>query len=171
MLANPLTVSYPVEMGSDGHRQADAIDGYLAQPGAALRAVLWGRKGADGRIKEPGPTRTLRSLGFDGDGQGELMNRSWVYPFDHYPHWERAPGRELEPGTFSENLTVFLGIVETEVAVGDVFQVGGATLQVSRGRRAPKWPAKTGRRCWRDGWRRRVTPVYTCACSQRGLWP
>ena len=101
----------------------------------------------------PVPRATLRLLGFDGDGQGELVNQGgeekavWVYTFDHYPHWERAPGREPEPGTFFENL-LLLGVVETEVAVGDVFRVGGATMQVSRGRRAPSWSVKTGRGCW-----------------------
>ena len=101
----------------------------------------------------PVPRATLRLLGFDGDGQGELVNQSgeakavWVYTFDHYPHWERAPGREPEPGTFSENLSV-LGVVETGVAMGDVFRVGRATMQVSRGRRASRWPGKTGRGCW-----------------------
>jgi MOSC domain-containing protein YiiM len=101
----------------------------------------------------PVPRATLRLLGFDGHGQGELVNQGWeekavwIYTFDHYPHWERAPGREPEPGTFSENLSV-LGVVETGVAMGDVFRVGRATMQVSRGRRASRWPGKTGRGCW-----------------------
>jgi len=56
-----------------------------------------------------------------------------------------APGREPEPRAFSENLRV-LGVYEMEVAVCDVFRVGGAIMQVSRGRRAPSWPGKSGKR-------------------------
>ncbi len=115
-----------------------------------------------GGLKRPVPRATLRFLGFDGDGQGDPVNHGGedkavcVYPFDHYPHWERALGRELEPGAFSENLTVS-GVVETEVAIGDVFRVGGATVQVSQPRTPcsklagkngerllAKWVARTG---------------------------
>jgi MOSC domain-containing protein YiiM len=56
-----------------------------------------------------------------------------VYPFDHYPYWNRQLGRNLRPGAFSENLTVS-GAIETEVCVGDVFQIGEATVQVSQAR-------------------------------------
>lgn len=115
-----------------------------------------------GGLKRPVPRATLRFLGFDGDGQGDPVNHGGedkavcVYPFDHYPHWERALGRGLEPGAFSENLTVS-GVVETKVAVGDVFRVGGATVQVSQPRTPcsklagkngerllTKWVARTG---------------------------
>ena len=40
-------------------------------------------------------------------------------------------GRELEPGTFRENLTVS-DALETEACVGDVFRIGGAVAQVSQ---------------------------------------
>lgn len=115
-----------------------------------------------GGLKSSVPRATLRFLGFDGDGQGDRVNHGGedkavcVYPFDHYPHWEQTLGRELEPGAFSENLTVS-GIVETEVAIGDVFRVGGATVQVSQPRTPcsklagkngerllTKWVARTG---------------------------
>jgi MOSC domain-containing protein YiiM len=56
-----------------------------------------------------------------------------VYPFDHYPYWNRELGRDLQPGAFSENLTVS-GAIETEVCVGDVFRIGEATVQVSQPR-------------------------------------
>lgn len=105
-----------------------------------------------GGLKRPVPRATLRFLGFDGDGQGDPANHGGedkavcVYPLDHYPHWERALGRELEPGAFSENLTVS-GVVETEVAIGDVFRVGGATVQVSQPRTpCSKLAGKNGER-------------------------
>jgi MOSC domain-containing protein YiiM len=105
-----------------------------------------------GGLKRPVPSATLRFSGFEGDGQGDRVNHGGedkavcVYPFDHYPHWERALGRVLEPGAFSENLTVS-GVVETEVAVGDVFRVGGATVQVSQPRTpCSKLAGKNGER-------------------------
>lgn len=89
-----------------------------------------------GGAKSPVPGAVLRREGFDGDGQADRENHGGpdkavcVYPFDHYPHWERMLGRELSPGALSENLTVS-GIRETRVCVGDAFGVGGAVVQVS----------------------------------------
>jgi MOSC domain-containing protein YiiM len=115
-----------------------------------------------GGAKRPVPSAVLRSEGFDGDGQADLLNHGGaekavcVYPFDHYAHWERVFGRLLEPGAFSENLTVS-GAVETEVCIGDVFRVGDAVVQVSQPRTPcsklagkngerllTKWVGKTG---------------------------
>ena len=42
-------------------------------------------------------------------------------------------GRDLQPGAFSENLTVS-GAIETAVCVGDVFRIGGASVQISEPR-------------------------------------
>ena len=115
-----------------------------------------------GGAKKPVANALLRSYGFDGDGQADLVNHGGVekavcvYPFDHYAHWERVFGRRLEPGAFSENLTVS-GAVETGVCIGDVFRVGEAVLQVSQPRTPcsklagrngqkllPKWVGQTG---------------------------
>ena len=63
----------------------------------------------------------------------EGLRRRCVYPFDHYPYWNRQLGGDLQPGAFSENLTVSRAI-ETEVCVGDVFQIGEAMVQVSQPR-------------------------------------
>ena len=92
-----------------------------------------------GGAKRPVPQALLRSEGFDGDGQADLVHHGGVdkavcvYPFDHYAHWERVFGRAFEPGAFSENLTVS-GAVETGVCIGDVFVVGDAVLQISQPR-------------------------------------
>lgn len=92
-----------------------------------------------GGAKRPVPRAMLRTYGFDGDGQADTQNHGGldkavcVYPFDHYPRWERVLGRELTPGAFSENLTIS-GIRETEVRVGDVFRAGEATMQVCQPR-------------------------------------
>ncbi len=105
-----------------------------------------------GGLKRPVPGAWLRTDGFEGDGQADLANHGGedkavcVYPFDHYPYWEQALGRGLDPGAFSENLTVF-GIVETEVCIGDVFGVGGATVRVSQPRTpCAKLAGKNGER-------------------------
>ncbi len=102
--------------------------------------------------KSPVPNALLRSCGFDGDGQADLVNHGGVdkavcvYPFDHYAHWESVFGRTLEPGAFSENLTVS-GAVETGVCIGDVFGVGEAVLQVSQPRTpCSKLAGKNGHR-------------------------
>ena len=92
-----------------------------------------------GCLMRPVPCAMLHPGGFEGDGQADLLNHGGedkavcVYPSDHYPYWERTMGRGLGPGAFSENLTVS-GIVETEVCIGDVFGVGGATVRVSQPR-------------------------------------
>lgn len=92
-----------------------------------------------GGAKRPVPRAVLRPLGFDGDGQADQLNHGGeekavcVYPYDHYAYWEGLFGRRLEPGAFSENLTV-AGAVETDVCIGDVFGVGDAVVQVSQPR-------------------------------------
>ena len=105
-----------------------------------------------GGAKRPVPNASLRSLGFVDDGQADLTNHGGVdkavcvYPFDHYAHWEKVFGHGLEPGAFSENLTVS-GAVETGVCIGEVFRVGGALLQVSQPRTpCGKLAGKNGQR-------------------------
>jgi len=105
-----------------------------------------------GGAKRPVERAMLRSLGFDGDGQGDTVNHGGpdkavcVYPLDHYVHWERELGRDIGPGAFSENLTVS-GALETEVCIGDVFRVGEAAVQVSMPRTpCGKLAAKNGER-------------------------
>jgi MOSC domain-containing protein YiiM len=98
-----------------------------------------GREVITGGAKKPVPRAVLRFGNFDGDRQADQVNHGGaekavcVYPFDHYPHWNRELGRDLQPGAFSENLTVS-GAIETEVCVGDVFRIGQATVQVSQPR-------------------------------------
>src|SRR5918998_1806870 len=98
-----------------------------------------GRKVVTGGAKSPVPVAVLRFGNFEGDRQADLVNHGGaekavcVYPFDHYPYWQRQLGRDIEPGAFSENLTVS-GAIETGVCVGDVFRIGEASVQVSQPR-------------------------------------
>jgi MOSC domain-containing protein YiiM len=89
-----------------------------------------------GGAKRPVPRAVLRVGGFEGDGQADRRNHGGpdkavcVYSSVHYPHWQRMLGRRLDPGAFSENLTVS-AIREARVCVGDVFRAGEAVVQVS----------------------------------------
>ena len=114
------------------------------------REVVW-TAGA----KRPVPNAALRFHGFQGDGQADQLNHGGadkavcVYPFDHYAHWQKLFGRALEPGAFSENLTVS-GADEGGVCIGDVFGVGEAQVQVSQ----PRTPC--GKLAGKNGQRRRA---------------
>lgn len=117
------------------------------------RAQRYGREVVHtGGAKKPVQNAMLGPLGFDGDGQADPANHGGadkavcVYPHDHYAHWEKVFGHGLEPGAFSENLTIS-GAVETDVCVGDVFGVGGAVVQVSQPRTpCHKLAGKNGQR-------------------------
>jgi MOSC domain-containing protein YiiM len=81
----------------------------------------------------------LSYLNFEGDGQGDLVHHGGrekavcVYPFEHYPFWEKELKRPLVYGALGENLTT-KGLLETEVCIGDVFELGKAIVQISQPR-------------------------------------
>lgn len=81
----------------------------------------------------------LSDLNFEGDGQGDLVHHGGrekavcVYPYEHYPFWEEELKRPLEYGALGENLTT-KGLLETDVCIGDVFELGQAIVQVSQPR-------------------------------------
>ncbi|MFP4977831.1 MOSC domain-containing protein [Paenibacillus sp. CN-4] len=81
----------------------------------------------------------LSYLNFKGDGQGDLVHHGGkekavcVYPYEHYPFWENELKRPLEYGALGENLTI-RGLLETDVCIGDVFELGKAIVQVSQPR-------------------------------------
>ncbi len=108
-------------------------------------------KGTDiltGIYKEDVPSAFLSATGLEGDEQGDRKNHGGPekalhhYAADHYS-WLRAnlPSPASErclPGAFGENL-VSEGITERDICVGDIFQLGGAVIEVSQ----PRQP------CWR----------------------
>lgn len=88
----------------------------------------------------------LGAEGFEGDAQADRRVHGGAekavhhYPRDHYADWraELGPLPLLDaPGAFGENLSG-AGLTEENVAVGDVFRLGRAILQVSQGRQ-PCW--------------------------------
>jgi MOSC domain-containing protein YiiM len=86
----------------------------------------------------------LGVLGFASDVQ---INRKYhggpdkavcAYAFEHYDFWSEVLKRELPAGSFGENFTLS-GLLEDEVHIGDVFQVGSARVQISQ----PRQPCGT----------------------------
>lgn len=81
----------------------------------------------------------LSSLKFEGDGQADLIHHGGidkavcVYSYNHYSYWEKELNRNLAYGAFGENITV-QGMLEEDVCIGDIFQVGEAVVQVSQPR-------------------------------------
>ncbi|MBA8900431.1 MULTISPECIES: MOSC domain-containing protein [unclassified Phyllobacterium] len=110
-------------------------------------APLGEKKVPSGIAKKPVRKRLwLGNTGLEGDAQGDLKRHGGVdkavhhYPFDHYEKWVSDIGAVslLEgAGAFGENIST-TGLDETNVALGDVFQLGGARVEVSQGRQ-PCW--------------------------------
>ncbi|MBI3693985.1 MAG: MOSC domain-containing protein [Acidobacteria bacterium] len=121
-----------------------------------------------GIFKEPvaGPV-WLGRTGLDGDGQADPLAHGGPqkavlgYAAGHYPHWRAELGiAGFDYGAFGENFTIS-GLDEEKVAIGDIYAVGQAVVQVSQPRQpcwklARRWgradlPAcvvKTGRSGW-----------------------
>jgi MOSC domain-containing protein YiiM len=57
-----------------------------------------------------------------------------TYPYAHYSYWREIYGLDLpEYSAFGENFTTD-GLTEEEVHIGDIFEVGGAQVQVTQSR-------------------------------------
>lgn len=126
----------------------------------------------------------LTALGFEGDEQADRRVHGGPekavhhYPWDHYAAW-RADLGDLplldHPGAFGENVSV-AGLTEDAVAVGDIFRLGTALVQVSQGRQ-PCWKlnhrfgvpdmARRVQQSGRTGWYYRVLQPGTVAPGDR----
>lgn len=86
----------------------------------------------------------LEPLGFDGDRPGDERVHGGpdkavcCYSHEHYPYFSRKLGTALDVPAFGENLTTE-GMLESEVCLGDVYQIGRAAVQVSQ----PRQPCGT----------------------------
>jgi MOSC domain-containing protein YiiM len=94
-----------------------------------------------GIFKEPVAGRVmLRTLNLDGDRQADLSvhggpNKAvYAYPSEHYDYWKHElPEMKLSWGMFGENFTT-VGLFESELNIGDKFQVGSAVVRVTEPR-------------------------------------
>src|SRR5262245_3933697 len=86
-----------------------------------------------------GPVMAGR-LGLAGDQQADLRVHGgpdkalYCYPGEHYASWRSLASQHatlLMAGGFGENLTIE-GLDEDRVAIGDIFQLGLATVQVTQ---------------------------------------
>ncbi len=100
------------------------------------------RSTSTGIFKQPVPDRTmLRTLNLDGDRQADLQAHGgvdravYVYAVENYRFWEKELGRtDFAPGgQFGENFTTE-GLIDDQVAIGDVFKVGDALVEVTQPR-------------------------------------
>ncbi len=126
----------------------------------------------------------LSREGLEGDEQADRRVHGGVekavhhYSFDHYAGWRSELGPLpplLTSGGFGENIST-TGLTETTVAVGDIFRLGSAVLQVSQGRQ-PCWKlnrrfgvpdmARRVQQTGRTGWYYRVLQPGTVISGDR----
>lgn len=89
----------------------------------------------------------VTKCGLSGDQQADSKHHGGPekaihhYPYEHYDLWRRdldpVPAVLSSAGAFGENFST-TGLTESNVCIGDVFQVGTAVVQVSQGRQ-PCW--------------------------------
>ena len=90
---------------------------------------------------DPSAPLWLSTLNLAGDGQADLSVHGGVdkavyaYPSEHLDAWSAELDEELGPAPFGENLST-IGVLETDVGIGDVWTWGEAVLQVTQ----PRWP-------------------------------
>ena len=106
------------------------------------REIAWrGRSVLTSIFKSPvSGTIRVETLNLDGDRQSDLSVHGgpekaiYVYPAEHYPFWREELGRtDLSEGSFGENLTT-LGLLESEVFIGDQLRIGSAEFRVTQPR-------------------------------------
>ncbi|MGI8314820.1 MOSC domain-containing protein [Halobacillus mangrovi] len=92
------------------------------------------------RKKPVQSTTFLSFLNFDGDEQADKKNHGGrdkavcLYPAQHYRHWENHYSQPFPFPAFGENITVE-GIEESDVHIGDIFQLGEAIVQITEPRK------------------------------------
>jgi MOSC domain-containing protein YiiM len=104
--------------------------------------VPWqGKNVYTGVFKDPvSGHRRVGRLNIEGDGQGDRAGHGgeqravFVYQIDSYRYWERELARnDFVYGQFGENFTVE-GLGDDEVCIGDRYQIGTATFEVTQPR-------------------------------------
>ena len=112
-------------------------------------AAWWDGEWTSAIFKQPVQDAVwLGYLGLEGDGvadtkvHGGVDKSVCIYPAEHYPVWRSELNQPALPfAAFGENFTT-TGLLEDEVCVGDIFEIGEAVVQVSQPRE-PCWkPAR-----------------------------
>jgi len=87
----------------------------------------------------------VRKTNLDGDQQADLVHHGGpekavlAYSSHHFESWNQAfPEKHFQGGAFGENLITIKGLEESEICVGDIYEVGSCVLQISQPRR-PCW--------------------------------
>ncbi|OZI10264.1 MOSC domain-containing protein, partial [Bacillaceae bacterium SAS-127] len=81
----------------------------------------------------------LTKDGFIGDGVADLKHHGGpdravcVYPHEHYKLWDHEFQTTLPSAAFGENLTI-TNMLEQDVHIGDIYQLGDAVIQITQGR-------------------------------------
>jgi MOSC domain-containing protein YiiM len=93
----------------------------------------------------------------------------YVYGGGDYAWWSKELGREIEPGTFGDNLTIS-ELESAQFNIGDYLHIGGVTLQVT----APRIPCATFAArmedpLWVKKFRRAERPGLYCRVTREGL--
>lgn len=110
----------------------------------ALLGEVNGERVWSGIRKRPvaaGSRLWLSWLDLAGDGQADLDVHGgrdkavYAYPSEHLVPWSDEFGEAMTDAPFGENLST-IGVLESEVGIGDVWRWGEATLQVTQ----PRWP-------------------------------
>jgi MOSC domain-containing protein YiiM len=94
-----------------------------------------GQKVITSIFKEPIEGRIiLKTLNLDGDKQADLTVHGgldkavYAYSIEHYEFWRKVyPDIKMPNGMFGENFTTE-GLMEAEVNVGDVFEIGSSKV-------------------------------------------
>jgi MOSC domain-containing protein YiiM len=106
------------------------------------REVGWrGRTVLTSIFKSPVDRRLrVTTLNFEDDEQSDLTVHGGVdkavyaYPFEHYEYWRgELADADVSLGAFGENLTT-LGLLETDVRIGDRYRAGSAEFVVTQPR-------------------------------------
>ena len=93
----------------------------------------------------------------------------YVYGSADYAWWSKELGREIEPGTFGDNLTIS-ELESDKFNIGDYLHIGDVTLQVT----APRIPcatfaARMGDPLWVKRFRQAERPGLYCRVIREGF--
>src|SRR3954464_5000654 len=105
-----------------GEQDPQRIYSAIAKQPVANGTVLW-----------------LSLFNLAGDSQADLSvhggpdKAMYAYPSEHLPAWSAELDEPLGSAPFGENLST-TGVLESDVNIGDVWQWGGAYLQVCQPR-------------------------------------